>query len=246
VADEEPEQKSTAQRVRRRASRAAGPAKAGATPDATVSADADSDAAGTATVTVPKPAPPKQPAKRLGSVKPPPRRQPNRRIVGWVSSAAAVVAIATLATFLVMMVSTQRRADAEQARQQRFVDAATQMVVNMYSYRQDNVDESVDRFVASTSGPLRGMLSRNNAADTIKNLYRKTNATSEAVVTGAALEGIDPVEDNASLLVSVRVTVSSPAGINEPSTPYRLRVIVHEDESGKLTFYDMRYPGGGN
>jgi Mce-associated membrane protein len=244
VADEEPEQKSTTQRVRRRASRAAGPAKAEVTSDATDSADAD--AKGTTTVTIPKPAPPRQPVKRLGSVKPPPRRQPNRRIVGWVSLAAAVIAIATLGTFLFMMVSTQRRADAQQARQQRFVDAATQMVVNMYSYRQDNVDESVDRFVASTSGPLRGMLSRNNAADTIKNLYRKTNATSEAVVTGAALEGIDPVEDNASLLVSVRVTVASPAGINEPSTPYRLRVIVHEDESGKLTFYDMRYPGGGN
>ena len=37
----------------------------------------------------------------------------------------------------------------------------------------------------------------------------------------------------------MRVTVSNPEGVNEPSTPYRLRVIVHEDETGKMTFYDL-------
>jgi Mce-associated membrane protein len=157
-----------------------------------------------------------------------------------------VVLIGVLATGLAFLVVQQRHAEAEQARQQRFVDTATQMVVNMFSYKPDNIDESVNRFVASTSGPLRGMLSHNNAADNLKGLFRATNATSEAVVNGAALEGIDAVENNASVLVSVRVTVADMDGVTKPSMPYRLRVIVHEDETGKMTGYDLKYPDGGN
>jgi Mce-associated membrane protein len=140
----------------------------------------------------------------------------------------------------------QRHAEAQQARNQRFVDTATQTVVNMFSYKQDNIDESVNRFVNGTSGPLRGMLSANNNVDNLKGLFRATNATSEAVVNGAALEGIDTVTDNASVLVSVRVTVADIDGVNKPSMPYRLRVIVHEDETGKMTGYDLKYPDGGN
>ena len=95
----------------------------------------------------------------------------------------------------------QRQADADHARVQRFVDTATQTVVNMFSYNQDNIDQSVARFVDGTSGPLRGMLSSNNNVENIKALFRHTDANSEAVVNGAALESIDSVSDNASVLV---------------------------------------------
>ncbi|HSS24886.1 MAG TPA: mammalian cell entry protein, partial [Mycobacterium sp.] len=191
----------TTQRVRRRAARAAGPAKS------------ESDS-GAATVQVDVPAQPKRTAKSSGSVKsvktlkpvkPPPRRPAHRVLVGWTSLAAALVAIAGLTVCLVSLVGQHRDAEATQARNQRFVDTATQMVVNMFSYRQDSIDESVNRFYNSTSGPLRGMLSANNAVDNLKGLFRATNATSEAVINGAALEGIDSVTDNASVLVSVRV-----------------------------------------
>jgi hypothetical protein len=51
---------------------------------------------------------------------------------------------------------------------------------------------------------------------------------------GAALEGkIDEVAKNAAVLVSVRVTVTDLDGVNSPSRPYRLRVIVHEDDNGQ-------------
>ena len=116
----------------------------------------------------------------------------------------------------------------------------------MFSYKQDSIDQSVDRFYNGTSGPLRGMLSANNAVENLKSLFRTTNATSEAVINGAALEGIDAVTDNASVLVSVRVTVADIDGTNKPSQPYRLRVIVHEDEQGRMTGYDLKYPDGGN
>ena len=76
------------------------------------------------------------------------------------------------------------------------------------------------------------MLGANNNVENLKALFRSTNATSEAVVNGAALEGIDAVTDNASVLVSVRVTVADIDGVNKPSMPYRMRVIVHEDETG--------------
>jgi Mce-associated membrane protein len=225
----------TTQRVRRRASRAAGPAKG--TSSATIAGQ------------VGVPAPPKQPpkpAKGLKPVKPPPRRQPNRVLVAWISFAAGLLAIGGLAGGLAFLLVQQRHAEAQQARDRRFVDTATQTVVNMFSYKQDNVDESVNRFFNGTSGPLRGMLGANNNIENLKGLFRSTNATSEAVVNGAALEGVDAVTDNASVLVSVRVTVADIDGTNKPSMPYRLRVIVHEDEQGRMTGYDLKYPDGGN
>lgn len=167
-------------------------------------------------------------------------------LVGAIAFSAAFLAIAGLGACLTLLIMQHRHAEAEQARSQRFVDTATQTVVNMYSYKQDSIDESVNRFYNGTSGPLRGMLGANNNVENIKALFRQTNATSEAVVNGAAIEGIDAVTDNASVLVSVRVTVADIDGVNKPSMPYRLRVIVHEDEQGKMTGYDLKYPDGGN
>ncbi|MBV8785135.1 MAG: mammalian cell entry protein [Mycobacterium sp.] len=233
------EELTTKTHARRRASRAAGPAKSESTPAAPVQVDVADKAA--------KPAKTAGPVRRtLKSVKPPPRRQPNRVLVGWISFAAALLAIGALAAGVAVMMKDQRHANALQTRDQRFVDTATQTVVNMFSYKQDNIDESVNRFVNGTSGPLRGMLGANNNVENLKALFRTTNATSEAVINGSALEGYDSVTENASVLVSVRVTVADIDGVNKPSMPYRLRVIVHQDDAGKMTGYDLKYPDGGN
>lgn len=239
-------QQSTTRRVRRKASRAAGPA----------TGESSGTATGAATVRVEESPAPKRPAgsaktraalkQSLKPVKPPPRRQPHRRLVGWISAAAGLVVAIVLACAVTALWIQRGHAEAEQARNQRFVDTATQTVVNMFSYTPDTIDESVNRFVEGTSGPLRGMLAANNNVDNLKGLFRATNSTSEAVVNGAALEGIDDVTDNASVLVSVRVTVADIDGVNKPSMPYRLRVIVHEDETGRMTGYDLKYPDGGN
>jgi Mce-associated membrane protein len=219
----------SARRARRRASRAAGPA---------------GDEAAATTVRVEAPA---EPAKRpVAPVGPPPRRPAHRRLVGLISLVTGLVAIAALSAGVVVLIRGQHHADAEQHRDQRFVDTATQTVVNMFSYTPNSIDQSVSRFVEGTSGPLRGMLDSNNNVENIKTLFRHTNATSEAVINGAALEGIDGVTDNASVLVSVRVTVSDIDGVNKPSMPYRMRVIVHEDDNGRMTGYDLKYPDGGN
>jgi Mce-associated membrane protein len=216
-------------RPRRRASRAAGP-HGGEAAVGTVPVD---------TAAAPK----KWQNAPLG---PPPRRPANSRRVGWIALAASLIGIATLAGGVGFEVYQQRQADAARARSQRFVDIATQTVVNMFSYKQDNIDQSVARFVEGTSGPLHGMLSSNNNVENIKALFRHTDANSEAVVNGAALESIDSVSDNASVLVSIRVTVTDLDGVNKPSQPYRMRVIVHEDENGRMTGYDLKYPDGGN
>lgn len=229
-------EQTAAGRVRRRASRAAGPAKSEAAQATTVQVDA---------AEAPKP-PAKAAATLLTSIKPPPRRRSHSALVGWISFAAAVVAVGALTACVILLFTQQDHARADQARNQRFVDTATQTVVNMFSYKQDNIDESVNRFVNGTSGPLRGMLGANNNVENLKAIFRTTNATSEAVVNGAALEGVDKVTDNASVLVSVRVTVADIDGVNKPSQPYRLRVIVHEDDAGKMTGYDIKYPDGGN
>ncbi len=214
---------------RRRASRAAGPH--------------GGEAAATTVRAQTAPNPVKRPNTTIG----PPRRRPaNARRVGWIALAASLIATLVLAGAVGWEIHDQRKADARQARAQRFVDTATQLVVNMFSYKQDDIDQSVARFVDNTSGPLRGMLSSNNNVDNIKALFRHTDSTSEAVVNGAALESIDNVSDNASVLVSIRVTVTSRDGINKPSEPYRMRVIVHEDENGRMTGDDLKWPNGGD
>lgn len=223
---------STTRPARRRASRAAGPA-GGEVAAKTVRVDT-----------------PAEPVKRrTAPVGPPPRRPAHRRLVGLIARVSAGVAIGALTGGLVVLVLQQRQADAEQARDQRFVDTATQTVVNMFSYTPDTIDQSVSRFYDGTSGPLRGMLSANNNIENIKALFRHTDATSEAVINGAALERIDNLSDHASVasvLVSVRVTVTDIDGVNKPSMPYRMRVIVHEDGNGRMTGYDLKYPEGGN
>ncbi|MDP7738856.1 mammalian cell entry protein [Mycobacterium paragordonae] len=237
------EEHATTQRVRRRASRAAGPPKDAAV-SAPVADDGEVRADDTAVKTKPAPTRPAKKSKSI-SARPPRRRRPNGRMVGWVSLAASVLVIAGLVWGVVVLAGQHRAADARQAREQRFVDTASQTVVNMYSYTQETIDESVTRFVNGTSGPLRSKFGSENV-EFLKQLYRKTNATSEAVINGAALEGIDNVSDNASVLVAVRVTVADIDGVNKPSEPYRLRVIVHQDERGQMTAYDLMYPNGGN
>lgn len=160
--------------------------------------------------------------------------------------ATTAVAVAVLVALGALMMVQQRDAEAAEARKQRFVDTASQLVVNMFSYEQDTIDASVDRFVNSTSGPLRAMMTADNNAENLKLLFRDTNASAEAVINGAALEKLDEVSRNAAVLVSARVTVTDLDGNNQPSQPYRLRVIVHEDDNGHMTAYDLKYPDGGN
>jgi Mce-associated membrane protein len=214
--------------VRRRASRAAGPAS-------------DTAAAGVS-VDAPKPV-----TVRTSRAAPPPRRQPHRKLVAIVALATAVVAAAVTGLFAWLAFDDNRHMEADAARKQQFVDTGSQAVVNMFSYNQNTIDESVNRFVNGTSGPLRDMMSQGNNVDNLKAIFRDTNASSEAVINGAALEGkIDEVAKNAAVLVSVRVTVTDLDGVNSPSRPYRLRVIVHEDDAGHMTAYDLKYPDGGN
>jgi Mce-associated membrane protein len=213
---------------RRRASRAAGPASAAAPSGVSVEA-------------------PKPVKVRMSRPGPPPRRQPHRTLVALVSLAAVFVAAAVTGLFTWLAFDTNRHVEADVSRKQQFVDTASQTVVNMFSYNQNSIDESVNRFVNGTSGPLRDMMSQAGNVDNLKAIFRDTNASSEAVINGAALEGkVDEVAKNAAVLVSVRVTVTDLDGVNSPSRPYRLRVIVHEDDAGHMTAYDLKYPDGGN
>ncbi|OMC27815.1 mammalian cell entry protein [Mycobacterium sp. GA-1841] len=223
--------------VRRRASRAAGPTGAKAATETTA----------TAVVVEPSSGSPR--SSRAGAttaVKAPPRRRAHRALVALVAASVLALATAALGVLAYVMLDQQRAVDDVQARNERFVDTGKQTVVNMFSYTQDTIDESVNRFIDGTSGPLRDMMSQGNNADNLKALFRDTNASSEAVINGAALEQIDEIAKNASVLVAVRVTVTDVDGLNSPTRPYRLRVIVHEDDSGHMTGYDLKYPDGGN
>ncbi|MCW2519686.1 MAG: hypothetical protein JWR46_2305 [Mycobacterium sp.] len=167
-------------------------------------------------------------------------------LVAGLALGVTAVLVAAMAGVVALLFTQQRHAEAADARDQKFVDTASQTVVNMFSYTQDTIDDSVNRFVNGISGPLRDMMSQGNNVENLKAIFRDTNASSEAVINGSALEKVDDTADNASVLVSVRVTVTNLDGVNSPSKPYRLRVIVHEDDNGRMTGYDLKYPDGGN
>ncbi|MGV0676845.1 mammalian cell entry protein [Mycolicibacterium fortuitum] len=220
--------------ARRRASRAAGPTGAAAGEVTTTTV-----AVGTSTATMPR-------VSKPIPLKAPPRRRAHGRMVALVAAVVLGLGTATLGVLGYLMLGQQRQVDDIQARNERFVDAGKQTVINMFSYTQDTIDESVSRFIDGTSGPLRDMMSQGNNADNLKALFRDTQASSEAVINGAALEQVDEIAGNASVLVAVRVTVTDLDGLNSPTRPYRLRVIVHEDDTGHMTGYDLKYPDGGN
>jgi Mce-associated membrane protein len=229
-ATETPEPTAKAVR-RRRASRAAGPA-AGAVDETSAAVRAEAPAAVRVTVARPAVAPP--------------RRQPHRVLVAAVGLGVCTLLVIVMGVLTAVLAAGQTSRDAVVERDQRFVDTASQTVINMFSYDQNTIDESVNRFVNNTSGPLRDMLSQGENVENLKALFRDTNASSEAVINGAALERVDEVARNGYVLVSVRVTVTDIDGVNKPSQPYRMRVIVHEDDNGHMTGYDLKYPEGGN
>ncbi|WP_082950639.1 MULTISPECIES: mammalian cell entry protein [unclassified Mycobacterium] len=219
--------------VRRRASRPAGPANGTvAGPTAVRVPTADSVA--------------ETHVRKVRKAAPPPRRPPHRRLVAIVALVGAFVATGVLGAAVAVLIVQRQDAEEAQARNQRFVDTATQTVVNMFSFKQDTIDESVDRFYESTSGPLRDMFSQNNNVENLKAIFRDTGGSSETVINGAALESIDDISNTAAVLVSARVTASDMNGNNRPSQPYRLRIIVQEADDGQMTAYDLNYPNGGN
>jgi Mce-associated membrane protein len=221
------------QAARRRASRPAGPT--------------NGTAAEVAAVRVPTPDPTgATPARRVRKTAPPPRRPAHRRLVAVVALVCGLVATGVIGAAVAVLIVQKQNTEAMQARHQQFVDIATQTVVNMFSFKQDTIDDSVDRFYDSTSGPLRDMFSQNNNVENLKAIFRETGGSSETVINGAAVESIDDISNNAAVLVSARVTASDMNGNNRPSQPYRLRIIVHEDDDGRMTAHDLNYPNGGN
>ena len=218
--------------MRRRASRPAGPTSGVA--DQAVVRIATTDPA------VVKTAPKTREMRR------PPRRASNRRMVAIVAAVCGFVMAGALSAAAAVLGAQLHDADALQARNQRFVDTATQTVVNMFSFKQDTIDDSVDRFYESTSGPLRDMFSQTNNVENLKAIFRDTGGSSETVINGAAIESVDDISKTAAVLVSARVTASDMNGNNRPSQPYRLRIIVREGDDGRMTAYDLNYPNGGN
>jgi Mce-associated membrane protein len=218
---------------RRRASRPAGPTTGTPAEPAAVRVPSTAKTAAT-------------PARKPRKTAPPSRRLAHRRLVAVVAMVTGILATSVVGAAVAVLVVQRHSTEATQARNQRFVDTATQTVVNMFSFKQSTIDQSVDQFIDGTSGPLRDMLANNNNATNLKAIFRDTGGSSETVINGAALESYDDVSKRASVLVSARVTASDMQGNNKPSQPYRLRIIVAEDDEGHMTAYDLNYPNGGN
>ncbi len=215
-------------RTRRRASRDAGPAGEPTTARVVMG-----------------PAPSRPGRAAPGHPDRPARRRAHTSLVAVTAVAVLAVLTAVLAGAVTVLRFAERDAAAAAERQQRFVDTASQLVVNMFTFDQDDLDGSVDRWVNDLSGPLGDKFQPGNVA-MLKDLFRDTGADSEAVINVAALEDIDENAHRASVLVAARVTATDiNDGVNKPSQPYRLRVIVQEDDLGGMTPYDLIWPNGG-
>jgi Mce-associated membrane protein len=216
--------------TRRRAVRAAGPA--------------DGAAAETTTVRVDKAVREDVPQRKTEARR---RRSPNRRLVAIVALAAVCVATVLAGSLAGWLLWGEKKQEQAQAQNQKYVDTAVQTLVNMYTFKPDNLEQSVDTFYSGISGPLRDEWTRDNHLQNLKAFLRATGNSSEAAVSGATLESVDTETKTAVVLVSLRVTQSDTNGNNKPSLPMRWRVQVSEDlDTGQLTTSDMKYPDGGN
>lgn len=224
-------------RVRRRASRPAGPVEFSETSGSALDVALPTQNGPRAERSEPVPV----------SVPAVPARQPHRTLLAAVGLGVALLLVAALAGGSVLLWQSNRQIEAVQERDQRFVDTAKQTVVNMFSYTQNTVDESVNRFINGMGpGPLRDMMNQNNNGENLKYLFKQTQANSEGVVTAAALESIDETSKIAKVMVTVRVTLSDMNGVNQPSKAFRQRVFIREDDNGHMSAYDVKYPDGGN
>jgi len=226
-------------RVRRRASRPAGPVELTETSGSVLD------------VALPAPSPSRaeRPAPSVSAVPVAavPARQPHRTLLAAVGLGVALLLVAALAGGGALLWQSNQRIEAVQDRDQRFVDTAKQTVVNMFSYTQNTIDESVNRFINGMGpGPLRDMMNQNNNGENLKYLFKQTQANSEGVVTAAALESVDETSKIAKVMVTVRVTLSDMNGVNQPSKAFRQRVFIREDDNGHMSAYDVKYPDGGN
>ena len=70
--------------------------------------------------------------------------------------------------------------------------------------------------------------------------------TTDVLCIGAGYVGGPTMAVIADRCPNVRVTVTDIDGVNKPSQAYRMRIIVHEEDNGHMTSYDLKYPEGGN
>ena len=165
-----------------------------------------------------------------------------------MSLITALVAVLVLGGAVALMAKQEQDENADAAQDRLYVDTASQFVVNMFSYTQDSIDASVDRFVNSTSGPLAPARHdepgpKRRKPETALPGHQCQHRGGDQ---GAALEKVDDLAKRADVLVALRVAVTDLDGNNAPSKPYRLRVTVAEDDNGHMSFYDLKYPNGGN
>lgn len=120
---------------------------------------------------------------------------------------------------------------------QPYVDAATRLSKQMFTYEHGNEAAAVQSMLAQSTGALRERLTQDGNVEKLTQLFRDTNASSVATVDSAGLESFDG--STAVVLVALSVQVGTQA-----STHYRQRVSVVK-EGNTLMVSDVKYPDGG-
>jgi serine/threonine-protein kinase len=117
---------------------------------------------------------------------------------------------------------------------QPYVDAAARYVTTMYSYQPGSEAATVHATVDLATGPLREKLTEGNNVENLIQIFRATNASSEAVVNAAGLESLDGATANVLVAFSVQVA-------DKPRQLNRLQLTVVK-ENGAHKVSDLKYP----
>jgi serine/threonine-protein kinase len=179
-------------------------------------------------------------ARTMTAPQPPPRRR--RAAVAVVAVTLAILLMSAI-TFAVSQYMRPKPHDVvTKAEWQPFIDAGAQTLATMYTFNQDTIDQSIDRFYSKTTGSLREMWSADNHIANLKALLHSTGNSSEAAVNASGLEYVDGT--TGKVLVALTVTQRASDGTSKPPTRLRWRVTVVQT-NGTYLISDMKYPDGG-
>ncbi|MDI9896857.1 hypothetical protein QM797_19225 [Rhodococcus sp. IEGM 1381] len=139
--------------------------------------------------------------------------------------AAVAVAIVSLGAVTVVELIHYQQFGAAQDRDQRYLQAARQSVLDLTTISAATVDDDVARVLERSTGSFREQFDQRS--DDFVSVVQQANVQATGAITEAGIENAD--DNTASVLVAATSNVSNSSGAQQESRVWRLRISLEND-----------------